>query len=133
MKNDNFFWIQRYIKCTYKCKLIIQFTNFHYKYSGMDHSSSSFYSILIQPLKLAPKILINDITVMRNHGSFSNTSEPSLDEIHCDWDKGFCENWSSSFLMENLRWFEVIWCSGRVLTWYFVVMSWRKSQKTVSD
>ena len=63
----------------------------------MDHSSSSFYSILIEPLKLAPKIAINDITSMRHHGSFSNSSEPSLEEIHCDWDKGFCKNWSSSF------------------------------------
>ena len=63
----------------------------------MDHSSSSFYSILIEPLKLAPKIAIKDITSMRHHGSFSNSSEPSLEEINCDWDKGFCKNWSSSF------------------------------------
>ena len=84
----------------------------------MDHSSSSFYSILIEPLKLAPKIAINDITFMRHHGSFSNSSDPSLEEIHCDWDKGFCKNWSSSF-NEHMIFSKNCFKLGKILKYCF--------------
>ena len=77
--------------------MIIQFTNFHYKYSGMDHSSSSFYSILIEPLKFVAEI--DDIRNPNFIGNSSDISEPNLDRIDCDWEDGFCKDWSSSYLI----------------------------------
>ena len=94
------FAIKRYIKCKHKCKLIIQFTNFHYKYSHMDHSSSSFYSILIEPLKLIPAAIeIDDIRNPQFISNSSDISEPSRNRIDCDWEGGFCKDWSSSYLI----------------------------------
>ena len=72
----------------------------------MDHSSSSFYSILIEPLKFAPTIEIDDIRhrFSTNSSDISELSPESrkLDSFDCDWENGLCENWSSSLLIENL-------------------------------